>query len=655
MISAIRNKFGNKIVDVFIWLAIIAFVGVYFLPAGQSGKQNEQWVLSVNDETVPYAEYQQVLDHHRKNTSAVDASASGKSKEESYKKAAIEALTNMLLIQSLETDLNIVIKPELVRAKLQKMLPGLVNQDGSIDLEQLKAKLGEANLAQFVDQLPMIEKQVAKDLKHEVVNNILLGSFYLPEFVLNNYYRDEYASKQFAILTAPYHKYYDEVSKHKVDDTQLKSFFDQANQLNKKYWTSELRSGTVFTFNPSDFGIKVTEKQIKNYYDRYRREEFVKQQPKVQVRRILIAVDKDKPAGVANPASDQELTKFEAARDKAGKIRAELANDPSKFAELAKQHSDDKSSAHKGGLLDFFGENEREQALVNATFELSADGDISEIFETSEGFEIVQRIAKQKIEFKSLEEVKGLIEQKIVAQQFEKLFPVNARRVIADLAKNPSALTNFVQAKKGAKKALLNTVQTQTGEEVVKLFELKKIGSQAIITKSKLGQIVVLDSITAAVSMDFNKIKAQVLADYQKAQTIKAIKKQLVLAMNSLQSGKYAKDVAGEFGLEYELTPMVTKANNLDKIKKDVPLELLWSVRALGATKFAVDEQTDKPNGYLVKMEQLQQPSVAELKDKQGLAKSSLFNKYRQGLDGSFIASLRKNGTIKVNTAIINI
>ena len=85
-----------------------------------------------------------------------------------------------------------------------------------------------------------------------------------------------------------------------------------------------MRSGTVWTFGPSDFGIKVTDKQIKNYYDRYRREEFVKQQPKVQVRRILIAVDKDKSARVANPANDQELNKLEAARDKAGKIRAEL-------------------------------------------------------------------------------------------------------------------------------------------------------------------------------------------------------------------------------------------------------------------------------------------------------------------------------------------
>ena len=649
MISAIRNKFGNKIVDIFIWLAIITFVGVYFLPAGQSGKQNEQWALSVNNETLPYIEYQQILDNYRKDAGVSDAT--GKSKEENYKKAAIEALTNMLLIQSLESDLNIVIKPELVRAKLQKMLPGLVSQDGSIYLEQLKAKLGEANLAQFVDQLPMIEKQVAKELKHEIINNILLGSFYLPEFVISNYYNDEFALKQFAILTAPYNKYYNE---HKVDDAQLKSFFDQANQLNKKYWNPELRSGTVWTFSPSDFGIKVTDKQIKNYYDRYRREEFVKQQPKVQVRRILIAVDKDKSARLANPANDQELNKLEAARDKAGKIRAELANDPSKFAELAKQHSDDKSSAHKGGLLDFFGENEREQALVNATFELSADGDISEIFETSEGIEIIQRVAKQKIEFKSLEEVKSLIEQKVIAQQFEKLFPINARRVITDLAKNKESLANFVQAKKGVKKTLLNASQAQAGNEVAKLFELKKAGLQAVITGPKLGQIVVLDNIVATMSMDFNKIKTQVLADYQKSEAIKAIKKQLVLAMNGLQSGKTAKDVASEFGLDYELTPMIAKSN-VDKIKKDVPVELLWSLRTLGATKFTVSEQADRPNGYLVKMEQLQQPTATELKDKRALAKGSLFNKYRQGLDSSFIASLRKNGTIKVNTAIINI
>lgn len=622
MISAIRNKFGSRLLDFFIWLSLIVFVGLYLIPSGKNGQKSAEWALSVNDEILPYSEYMQILESQRKN-----------GKNDLNKKDIIEALTNKLLMQSLINKMNIVIKQESVNAKLQKILPGLVNSDGVIDAEQLKIQLSQSGLDQtgMQELVENVIQQVKDELQAEVLNSALIGSLYIPNFVLNNYYNAEYAQKQFVILTAPYKKYQDQLNKHKVDDSDLRTFFDQQNIATKRYWTKETRSCEVYTFTPVNFGMQVTDKQIKAYYDRNRKTEFVKQAAQVQVRRILLD-----------------------SQDQAGQIRADLANDAGQFEALAKKHSLDKQSAVKGGLLDFFGENERESALSEAAFELRADGEISEVIQTKEGFEIIQRVAKKAVEFRPLAEVKNLIEQKVLAQQFEKLFPINARRIIAQAATQPEAFGEFIKDKKAVKKTISHALASPQDRIITKLFELKKPEQKVFITDSNKGEIIVLKTVVPAQVQDFEKIKETVLQDYKKAKTIELIKKQLDQANLELKAGKNPKNIAQEFGLEYELTPLAVRSD-ANKLKKELPLELLWSLRMPGGTKIEVDAHVAHPNGYLVKLERIEQPTPTELLAKKSSAKMQLFSAYREGLDRSFVAYLRKNGTIKLNTAIINV
>jgi parvulin-like peptidyl-prolyl isomerase len=655
MISAIRNKFGSRLLDFFIWLAIITFVLLYLIPGGKNAKRSEEWVISVNNEKISFEEYAQMLENRRKIGTKQDFE-SNRQREEVYKKETLEALTDMLLVQSLEKDLNIELKPEIIRAKLEKILPDLINQDGTINIELLKAKLQQdgrsmAEIAMLEEQIASIDKQIANELKNEVINNLQIGSLYIPQYALQNSYRAEYALKQFSILTTHSHKHQDEINKIKVNDVALNNFFEQENQATKRYWSTSHRSGDVWSFTPENFGIKVTEKQIKTYYERNRKEEFVKEKPQLQIRRILFAVDK---------TTDADGQKTASARELAGKVRAELANEPTKFEELAKKYSDDKTSANQGGLLDFFGEDGQEKNLSTIAFELRADGEISEIFETSKGLEIIQRVAKKKIEFKSLEEVKGEIEQKIVSQQFEKLFPINARRIIAESAKNPQALANFITAKKGTKKSLNNVVIGQENKDsaaITKLFELKKNGLKAFIVRPNLGEIVVLTNIDEAAALDFEKIKPTVLADYKKHLIVDAIQNKLKKAYELLANGKSPKIVAHELGLDYEQTGHISR-ETIEKHphlhKKPVVTNLLWSLRNIGATKIEVAEQDGMHVGYLVKMDDMAQVAKVDLESKKKHIMYALFNQYRLSLDSSFIASLRKNGTISLNTTIIN-
>jgi len=66
------------------------------------------------------------------------------------------------------------------------------------------------------------------------------------------------------------------------------------------------------------------------------------------------------------------------------------------FEQLAKEKSEDKASAPKGGYIGFFGINRFETSFENAAFGLKEDGAFSKPFETSAGWHIVRRISKKE-------------------------------------------------------------------------------------------------------------------------------------------------------------------------------------------------------------------------------------------------------------------
>jgi peptidyl-prolyl cis-trans isomerase SurA len=82
-----------------------------------------------------------------------------------------------------------------------------------------------------------------------------------------------------------------------------------------------------------------------------------------------------------------------------------------KFEDLARQFSDDKPSAEKGGQLQWFGSSRMPIEFEKAAFALKNNGDISEPFTTTYGWHIVKRIDKKDLA--PFEKMKGEIKQRI--------------------------------------------------------------------------------------------------------------------------------------------------------------------------------------------------------------------------------------------------
>ncbi|MDP2241216.1 MAG: SurA N-terminal domain-containing protein [Burkholderiales bacterium] len=117
-----------------------------------------------------------------------------------------------------------------------------------------------------------------------------------------------------------------------------------------------------------------------------------------QASHILITVD----AGATAEAKQK-------ARAKADEIYGQLKQNPGKFADLAKAHSQDPGSAANGGDLGFFGPGTMVKPFDTAVFQMKT-GEISAPVESQYGFHIIRLTAIRAGQTKSLEEMRGQIE-----------------------------------------------------------------------------------------------------------------------------------------------------------------------------------------------------------------------------------------------------
>lgn len=120
----------------------------------------------------------------------------------------------------------------------------------------------------------------------------------------------------------------------------------------------------------------------------------------VEVAHILVRLTKNLDQIKTRQRIDEVYTKLEAGAD---------------FNDLAKEYSDDKVTANKGGYLGFFSINQYEKPFEEAAYALAKNGDYSKPIKTTGGWHIIKRINKK--ENQSLQMVKSALQNKIKNDQ----------------------------------------------------------------------------------------------------------------------------------------------------------------------------------------------------------------------------------------------
>jgi peptidyl-prolyl cis-trans isomerase D len=181
--------------------------------------------------------------------------------------------------------------------------------------------------------------------------------------------------------------------------------------------------------------VKIDEAKLKEYYEANQSDYRIPERVRAQY--VVLSAE---ALGKQEPVSDAELKAAYEARasqfkveeqrrashilvktkEEADQLLAELKKNPNRFAELAKQHSQDPGSAEKGGDLGWFGHGMMVKPFEDAVFSLK-QGELA-IAQSEFGFHVVRLTGVQAGKSRPFEEVRKELADDIARQKGQKKF-----------------------------------------------------------------------------------------------------------------------------------------------------------------------------------------------------------------------------------------
>ena len=160
----------------------------------------------------------------------------------------------------------------------------------------------------------------------------------------------------------------------------------------------EEREVSEAAIQPEKFAgqVRIAPEAAKDFYEKNRKQFETPEQVRAEYVTLsldaIAAAQEIKPEDVSKKYEEEFAPKIRQraeAKKKAEQILGEAKSNPGRFAELAKQHSQDPGSAAKGGDLDFFGRGAMVKPFEEAAFKLK-EGEISGVVESDFGYHIIR-------------------------------------------------------------------------------------------------------------------------------------------------------------------------------------------------------------------------------------------------------------------------
>ncbi|MDD4929964.1 MAG: SurA N-terminal domain-containing protein [Gallionella sp.] len=193
----------------------------------------------------------------------------------------------------------------------------------------------------------------------------------------------------------------------RADDNEIKAYYSQ-NQ--KEFQVPEQVKVEYVKFSVQDLTamVEVKTEDVRKYYEEHPSEFETPEQR--QAAHILLTV------AATAPKAEQDAVKA-----RAEQLLASVKQNPARFAELAKQNSQDPGSAANGGDLGFFGRGMMVKPFDEAVFSLKT-GEISGLVKSDFGYHIIRLTAIKPSKTAPFEEVSASVLTKLRQQRATEKF-----------------------------------------------------------------------------------------------------------------------------------------------------------------------------------------------------------------------------------------
>lgn len=486
----------------------ISFIG--FGIAGFQGGANNQYIVRIGEQTITRYQLEEAI----RNTQASGGQAD--------RQTVYETLVNQAYLLEGAKQLGITVSDEEIKQMIVDS-PQFHDANKKFDVNLFR---------QALEQVHMNEEQfMARERERLVTVNLLQA--------LNaNVVADEQAIQTLnatlaarVVRNASIHPQ-QFVDKVKVNDAELQKFYD----VNKKTYT--LPQAVKFEFirlSANDLASQqaVSDEELKQAYATNQ----TNVPNKRRISHILFNA----------PASADADTKAKA-KQSAEQVAAELKANPSQFAALAKQHSQDSGSAAKGGDLGEFSQNGSlgSKALEDVAFSLEK-GAVSGVVASDFGYHIVQvtEISGSSDDFATQKDsLKAQVQQKKAQQALAKL-----RDELSDLMfANPNELKSVAE-KKGLQLQSHNEWLTRANANDAKVPSavVEALFSDEVFTKKHNSDAISVNGETWFVRANetrtetpqpFADVREQVKEDWIRSESMRLAKEEGKKVLADLQAGK---------------------------------------------------------------------------------------------------------------------
>lgn len=311
----------------------------------------------------------------------------------------------------------------------------LQTEIGELPLFQENGKFSFQIYERFLKSQGMTPAMFEAKLRHDLIlqnlDDAYGGTAFVPRTVIERLARLSEQQRELSLFTIAADKFVPQV---KIESDAPKKYFDShqdefriPEQVRVEYVT--LTAESLLAQIPLDAA------EVRKYYDAHRAQYEIREEREAS--HILIAT-----AATAGAEAKQK------ARALAEEIHKQLKQDPARFAELAKQHSQDPGSAAKGGDLGYFPRGTTPKAFEDAVFQLKV-GEISPPVESVDGFHIIRLTGVRGGQTRSLEQVQGEIEIELKKQRAGRKFAEiseNFNNVVFEQAESLKAAAELAKA-----------------------------------------------------------------------------------------------------------------------------------------------------------------------------------------------------------------
>jgi peptidyl-prolyl cis-trans isomerase D len=631
--DAVRNN--KRVVQVFLALITLpfAFWGVdsYVRDSGAGAD-----LASVGDSKITMQQFDQAWrvqqDRLRQALGANFDAAAVNTPE--ARLAVLNALVDQRLLLLEASKGRLVAGDDALREVISK-IPAL-QEDGQFSMARYQAALAAQGMSQ-----PQFEAQLRQDLTLQQLVAAIGDTAIIASEVTDEMLRIQSEERQVAELRFAPEKFAGQV---KIDSVAVEKYYEE----NKKRFEIPEQAKAdyvVLSLEALMDKLAVSDVEVSAWYeshkDRYQRAE------ERRASHILILVDADQNE--------------ETAKAKADGILKELQESPGKFAELAKQHSQDPGSAQKGGDLGFFGRGMMVKPFEETVFKLQ-DGEISGVVRSDFGFHIIQLTGSKAGAQRALAEVRSELEDELKRQ--------TASRQFAEAAE---AFSNMVYE------------QADSLAPVVEKFDLKIRHSgwlprdpspQALASLGELGNEKLLTALfsadslknkrnTEAIEVAPNVLLSARVVEYQAASTrpfaevrgdIEATLRAQEAAALARQAGEAKLSALQQAGTESKADAdwgPVKSVSRLDR--QQLPVAALQAIFRANVEKLPayVGAQAADGTYLLYQISEVGQPAVVDEKRREAL-KREYSTVLGQEDFAAYLAGLRSRYKIDINQSALD-